>query len=141
MVIVDTSIVYKWVTEEDKGVGSPALSLLQQFLTGKEDFLAPDILLYELANALSTKTSLSWEEIEKAWAVFEDLHLRIANPSLKFTKESMRFSKNHHVSVYDAFYIVLAKEKKCNFITADAQLVKKVNLPSIKLLQNYTDGD
>ncbi len=136
MVIVDTSIIFKWITDEDSS-NSPALVLLEQFLNNKKGFLAPDIVLYELANALSTKTSLSLEEAEKAWNMFERLHLTITYPKLPFIKGCLKFSKKQHISVYDASYIVLAQEKKCNFITADAKLVNNVKLPFVKLLKDY----
>ena len=135
MVIVDTSIIFKWITDEDSS-NSPALVLLEQFLNDKKGFLAPDIVLYEIANALSTKTTLNLEEAEKAWNIFDRLRLTITSPSLVFIKDCLKFSKKQHISVYDAAYIVLAKEKMCDFITAYAKLVTNVKLPFVKLLKD-----
>lgn len=134
MVVVDTSIIYKWITEEDADTNIPALRLLHQFLDGKENIVIPDIVLYELANALSTKTNLTLEEIEQAWNLFGKLNLNVINPSLKFIRKSMIFSRKYHVSVYDASYAVLAMEKNCILLTADSKFVKQINLPFIKLL-------
>lgn len=134
MVIVDTSIVYKWIAEEESGADNPALKLLGQFLKGKEDVLIPDITLYELANALSTKTNLTFKEIEQSWNLFEKFNLSVVNPSLKFIRESLKFSRKYRVSVYDASYAVLALEKNCILFTADSKFAKKINLPFIKLL-------
>ncbi len=137
MVIVDTSIVYKWITEEDSDINSPVLKLLHQFLEGKENILAPNIILYELANALSTKTNLTFKEIEQAWNLFQTLNLNVISPSLKFIRNSMKFSKKYHVSVYDASFAVLALEKNCILFTADSKFVKEINLPFVKLLTQY----
>lgn len=134
MVVVDISIVYKWIAEEESGPDSPALKLLRQFLDGKENVLIPDITLYELANALSTKTKLTFKEVEEAWSLLEGLHLKVLNPSLKFIKESINFSRKYHVTVYDASYAVLALEKNCTLFTADNKFVKQLNLPFVKLL-------
>lgn len=134
MVIADASIIYKWVTEEDTDPDTPALKLLRQFLDGKEDVSIPDIVLYELANALSTKTNLTFKEVQEAWNLFERLNLNVVNPSLKFIRKSIEFSRKYHVTVYDASYAVLALEKNCIFLTADSKFVKKINLPFVKLL-------
>ena len=137
MVVVDTSIVYKWITEEDDSSDSSSLKLLRKFLDGKESVLIPDIMLYELANALSTKTSLTFKEIEQAWNLFERLGLKVTNPSLKFIRKSIKFSRKYHVSVYDASYAILALEKNCILLTADSKFAKKINLPFVKLLTRY----
>lgn len=134
MVIADTSIIYKWITEEDTGTDTPVLKLLRQFLDGKENVLILDIVLYELANALSTKTHLTLKEIEQAWNLFERLNLNVINPSLKFIRKSLKFSRKYHVSVYDASYAVLAMEKKCILFTSDSKFVKQITLPFVKLL-------
>ena len=137
MVILDTSIIYKWITEEDTDIISPALKLLHKFRTGKENVSIPDIVLYELANALSTKTNLTFKEVEQAWNLFERFNLNIVAPTLKFIRKSIKFSRKYHVSVYDASYAVLAIEKKCILFTADAKFVKQTALPFIKTIDSY----
>lgn len=134
MVVLDTSIIYKWITEEDSDPDTPALKLLRQFLDGKENVLIPDIVLYELANALSTKTNLAFKEIEQAWSLFERFNLNVINPSLKFIRKSIKFSRKYHVSVYDASYAVLALEKNCILFTADNKFVKQIDSPFVKVL-------
>lgn len=134
MVVVDTSIVYKWVREED--TRHLSLEILYRYLSGKEKIILPDILLYELANALSNKTELSTGDIEEAWKLFIDFNVPIFTPTTSFIEKCLKFSKKYQVTVYDAAYAVLAKEKKCNLITADEKFVKAVNLPFVKHLSN-----
>lgn len=137
MVVVDASVVYKWITEEDANTDSPALNLLNQLMEAKEDVLIPDIMLYELANVLSTKTNLTLGEVEQAWIFFESINLRITTPTLQFIRKSIKFSRKYHVSVYDASYAVLALEAKCSLFTADNKFVKRTSLPFIKSIDRY----
>lgn len=137
MVILDTSVIYKWITEEDPGLNSPALKLLRKFRNGKENVSIPDIVLYELANALSTKTHLTFKEVEQAWNLFGKFNVNIVTPTLKFIRKSIKFSKKYHVTVYDASYAVLAIEKKCILFTADNKFVKQTALPFIKSIDSY----
>lgn len=135
MVVVDTSIAYKWVREED--ARHLSLDLLYNFLSGKEKVIIPDLLLYELANVLSFKTELSLKDIEEAWGLFIDFNVPIFTPSPHFLKKCLRFAKKYQVTVYDATYAILAKDKRCNLITADKKFVEKINLPFVKLLEEY----
>ncbi|MEA2055113.1 MAG: type II toxin-antitoxin system VapC family toxin [Candidatus Thermoplasmatota archaeon] len=52
MYVLDASVVAKWfVVEEGDDI---ALSLRKQFEEKEIDIVVPDLLLYEIANALST---------------------------------------------------------------------------------------
>lgn len=137
MVVVDASVAYKWITEEDANTDSPALNLLGQLMEAKEDVLIPDIMLYELANVLSTKTNLTLGEVEQAWIFFESINLRITTPTPQFIRKSIKFSRKHHVSVYDASYAVLALEARCSLFTADNKFVNQTSLPFIKSIDRY----
>lgn len=136
MVVVDTSIVYKWVREED--TRHLSLEILYNYLSGKEKVIVPDILLYELANVLAHKTELTIKDIQEAWNLFIDFNVPIFVPTPNFLKKCLKFAKKYQVSVYDASYAVLAKEKKCDLITSDDKFVKKVKLSFVKSLASYS---
>lgn len=135
MVVIDTSIAFKWVREED--TRHLSLELLHQYLSGKEQVIVPDLLLYELANALSSKTKLTMKDIEQAWGLFADFNVPIFNPTPDFLQKCLRFAKKYQVTVYDASYAILAKEKKCVLFTGDEKFVQQVNLPYVKNLNQY----
>lgn len=137
MVVIDTSVAFKWIREED--TRHLSLELLHQYLFGKEQVIVPELLLYELANALSSKTELTVEDIEQAWDLFADFNVPTFTPTADFLQKCLRFAKKYQVSVYDATYAVLAEEKKCDLITADDKFVDKVNLPFIKKLADYSN--
>ena len=135
MVVVDTSIVYKWIREED--TRHLSLEILHSYLTGKEEIVIPDILLYELSNTLAFKTELSNKDIEEAWNLFSAFNVPIFTPTHAFIQKCLKFAKKYKVTVYDASYAVLAKEKKCELITADEKFVETVRLKFVKNLKNY----
>lgn len=138
MVIVDTSLVYKWlIYEEPKEVTESARKLLREFLKGKEKILCPDLLLSELANTLAYKTKLSSSDIDNIWRKFSNINLPLENPTIDFLKKCVDFSIQYHVTVYDASYAVLAKQKNCVLLTADSKFAKKINLPFVRLLIHY----
>lgn len=135
MVVLDTSIIYKWLREEDERHLS--LKILDDFLEGKEEVIAPDIILYELSNALAFKKELTEEDVLEAWEFFTDLNIQIFVPDSKFVEKCIKFAKKYEVTVYDASYAVLAIEKKCNLITKDEKFVEAVSLPYVKTLTDF----
>lgn len=137
MVVVDTSVVYKWFSIEKEEDLSQALNLLERHLSRREVIAAPDIILYELGNAWSTKTKLPKDKIKMFLADLDNIDLAIKAVTTALITQAVGFSKKYGISVYDASYIVLAKERRCDFITADARLVVRVNLPFVKLLKGY----
>ncbi len=135
MVVIDTSIVYKWLREEDQR--NLALKILDDFLDKKQEVMVPDLLLYELANVLATKKGLSDKTALEAWTYFSDLNLKYYYPTPAFMSKCLEFARNKGVSVYDSAFAILAEENNCEFITADEQFIEKTNLPFVRHLGHY----
>ncbi len=67
MSVLDASVVLKWfVNEADSGL---ALKLREEFYTGEREIVAPDLLLFEIANALRYSPSFSTKEIQGIWGL------------------------------------------------------------------------
>lgn len=136
MVILDTSVVYKWFAknEEDSLL---ALSILQKHVNGQEKIIVPGLILYELANAWVTKKAIPSARIKTNLKDLQEAGLGIESSTFDLIAKAVTFAKKYNVTVYDAIYAVLAKEKGCKLITADKKFAEKINLPFIKLLQEY----
>lgn len=130
MVVIDTSVAYKWFSPENEELLSEALALLKN----SNALIAPDLIIYELANSWATKTKLKIPQIKIFLKDLEETEIKIEPVSFELVRKAIDFSKKYHVSVYDALYAVLALEKGCDFVTADSKFVVKVNLPFVKHL-------
>lgn len=134
MVVIDTSVAYKWFSPEKEELLSEALALLKN----SDALIAPDLIIYELANSWATKTKLKISQIKIFLKDLEEAEIKIEPVSFELVRGAINFSKKYHVSVYDASYAVLAEEKGYDFFTADSKFVKKVNLPFVKHLSEYS---
>ena len=136
MVILDASVVYKWFAknEEDSSI---ALNILQRHMQGREKIVVPDLILYELTNAWVTKTAIPFIRVKVNLKDLQDASLKIESPTFDLAVEAATFAKKYKTSVYDAYYLILARKKKCNFITADNRLLNQVSLPFVKRLKDY----
>lgn len=134
MVVVDASVVYKWFNIEEEKVDQ-ALQILESHLKKQKKVVVPDIILYELANVWSTKTALTAEEAIINLRQLKEHALDIVPVDFILLEEAIKICKKYQISVYDAYYIMLAKKNKCQFITADLKLVSQVSLPFVKPLE------
>ena len=136
MVIIDTSVVYKWFdkAEEDRNI---AMLILKKHLLKQDEIIVPDILLYEIGNVWSTKSSFQIANIKNNLKKLKDYSLTIIPIDFKIITMAVEFAKQHTTSVYDATYAVLATEKKCSFITSDRKFVNQTNQTYIKHLEEY----
>lgn len=125
MKIADASVVYKWYVTENET--REALDLLEDFNSGIEKLAVPDLILYELANALRPNRKFNAKDVESALENFTSLGIEIITPNEALLKEAVRLAINHNITVYDAVYAALAKTLGCELITADKKLQHKLS--------------
>jgi predicted nucleic acid-binding protein len=119
--VVDASIVVKWVVEEDS---TPQALVLRQ----KARLIAPDLLVAECANILWKKVQKG--ELLKAEAIVAARLLQGAElellPMRFLFDAATRMSIEIDHPAYDCVYLVLALQRKCQFVTADERLLHKL---------------
>jgi len=125
MIILDASVVVKWFSEEE--YTDKALAIRERIRVGEERVLVPDLLLYELANALKYNPSFDANDVSDALTSIFDMDLDIVTPIPEIINSAVTFAFEHNITVYDAFYIALAKEIELTFITADRRLSERVS--------------
>jgi predicted nucleic acid-binding protein len=64
MIILDASVVVKWFSEEE--YTEKALEIRERIRMGEERVIVPDLLLYELANALKYNPSFDVNDVSDA---------------------------------------------------------------------------
>lgn len=124
--VVDASVVAKWfLPEADK---DKAEKILREFLDGKVQLAAPDLLVAEFGNLL-WKRSVKLGDISTAQAdqMYGDfLALRVPlRHSADIAATALTLATTGDHPIYDMLYIVLAEESACEFVTADKKLVNK----------------
>lgn len=124
MIILDASIVVKWFSEEE--YTEKALAIRERIRMGEERVIVPDLLLYELANALKYNPSFDANDVSDALTSILDMDLEIVTPIPEIINLAVALAFDYNITVYDAFYIALAKDLELTFITADRRLCERV---------------
>jgi predicted nucleic acid-binding protein len=134
-IVVDTSVLIKWIKTRDEELRSEALDLLGIIQHQALEVTVPALLLYELGNLLLLKTRLDSSGI--AAAIDQVLHLPIAveNPEPGVLRRTARLGRELKLTFYDASFLALAEELDCVFVTADRRLFKAARgLPRVRHL-------
>ncbi len=141
-IVVDTSIVLKWVLDEPDS--AMALALLTRWISEGTVIQAPALLTYEVANALYQRVRKGEMTADKARQALEDvLFPELELNFLEYSELSMRaiaLAQQYSLqATYDAHYLALAEYKQCEYWTADTRLWNAVGdkLPWVRRLSDY----
>jgi predicted nucleic acid-binding protein len=134
--ILDSSVVIKWFSiEEDT---DKALLLRENYINGKCVLADPDLLLYEIANALRYNKAVTKEDVTAAIDSIFALDIDVVVPTKEVIEEAISLAFQYDITVYDAYFVALAKVLQFTFITADERLHNKLKeLSFVTLLKNY----
>ena len=84
--------------------------------------VAPDILVYEVTNALAYNPLFNKDKVNMAILSLYEMDIKLVEPyiGILFESSKLHFSKN--ITIYDSIYIALAKYINAQYITADKKL-------------------
>lgn len=142
-VVVDTSIVIKWVLYEPD---SPfAQALLSEWINKEMEIRAPVLLGYEITNILYQKVrkgEITHAQAYKALtrALKSDLVLDSSTGTVLNLK-AMEFADRFHLpAAYDAYFLALAERRGCELWTADTRMWRAVrgHLDWVHTLESYS---
>jgi len=124
--VLDTSVILKWFSESGESDLDRALQLRQSMLEGNIFFVVPDLLFYELANALRHNPNFSMKDVEQAVHSVFEMGLEVQSVDGEVMGEAISLAFKHNITVYDAYFLALAKKEGKPFITADYRFMGRV---------------
>lgn len=138
--VVDASVVVKWFVPEIHSAAA------RRLLVRPHEYLAPDLLFAETANAIWKKIRRGELTAEKGQRLVEDMG-RIAVETVScrvLAGDAHALAAATGRTVYDALYLALAIRLETRMLTADERLrtalaALPVTAPHIQLVQTF-DG-
>ncbi len=106
-----------------------------KFVNREINILCPDLILYELSNALRYNPNFDVDDVKLAINSILEMDLNIIVPLSSTINRAIELSFEKDITLYDAFYIALAFDLDFVFITADKKLYNKAkDLGFVELL-------
>jgi predicted nucleic acid-binding protein len=123
-VVIDASCAIKWFTEEaDTDL---SLRLRDAYYQSKVELYAPDLMAYEVANALRFKPRTPPKLLEEWIVDLFRMQIVLLPPTEDLLRQAAALSQKWETSVYDAVYLALAESLGLQLVTADARFFDKV---------------
>lgn len=123
--MIDSSVLVKLFVQEDDS--EVAKELIITLHNQKISLLLPDLVLYELANALRWNKNLNKEDIATALLALEGIGATILPASAEIILQAVSLAHTCNTTVYDAVFLALAQQENCVLITADASFGRKTS--------------
>nr|MDO8099760.1 type II toxin-antitoxin system VapC family toxin [Candidatus Njordarchaeota archaeon] len=142
-VVVDASVAVKWfVTERDS---NKALQLRDSYQGQKIELVAPNLIYYEVANALRFHPHYGLTEADLLDSITALRDMQIAlDMTADIWLQAFDVSLSQGVSVYDAVYMAMSIVLDVKLVTGDRRLVEKLGESSrnrITLLEEIKPSD
>lgn len=104
-------------------------------LTAGARLVAPEIMLYEIGNALSAMTKrqrLTLEQAQKSFSILEVIPLTLEQANIA---QALALSCRFNIYAYDAYYLEIAQRLRIPLLTLDQQMKSIGHSLHIKLLE------
>lgn len=101
------------------------------------DLISPEILPYEIGNALSAmlkKNRLYKNQLIDCYRIFNKIPIRLISVDIE---KALEIASDNNIYAYDAYYLEIAKRLKINIMTLDLQMKKiagQMNIPIMEVL-------
>jgi predicted nucleic acid-binding protein len=134
MIVLDASVVLKWIFENEEG-SDRALRYRDMHVAGEQPIAVPDLFFYEVGNVLLTRTKLDPTAVSEAFGMLWSFDLEVCDLGFDEFSSAIRISRRYGITMYDAAYVELARRLRCDLVTADKRLYRKVRaLKQVRLL-------
>lgn len=135
--VLDASVIVKWFSKYKEKDLEQALEILEKYKSGRLQAIVPDLLIYELANALRYNPQFDNKDVKKSIKALIDLGITIIIFEDKTVQKAIDVSFQHNITVYDAVYYALALKYRCKLITANPKCFQKIKSKDIIYLTNF----
>lgn len=136
-VVVDTSVIIKWLSQDKEEKLDLANKLLEDALDGRIELLAPELSKYEVGNTLLFSKKLSSQQAVEVLAHFYTLPISFIPDSDDLSKETYDLAFTLAITFYDASFMSLAKQYNATLITENVKHQGKSKNIKVISLQDY----
>ena len=140
-IIVDSSVIIKWLHKENERYLDQASKILEDVKNGTVTLLAPELAKYEVGNALLFGKKLSTDQAKIPLAAFYLLPIQFAVQSEQSAILTYEIAEKMKITYYDASFIALAHQENAVLITDNPKHQGKDNEIKVVPLSEYGGKD
>ena len=135
-IVVDASVMVKWIRTEREELLAQADKLLRDFQEGKVDLYTPELAKYEVGNVL-VKRKLLTDQANASLATLYSIPINYVPETRELADRSYIFASDLTVSYYDGAYLSLAQVIDAILITENIKHLGKTKKVDVIALSQY----
>lgn len=132
-IVLDTSVIFKWLNVQNENLIDEAEKILDQLRKGRIKVYLPELSKYEVGNAL-WKRKLSSAEVNFDLEIFYDYPLEFISLDLPLSKRTSEIALDNNITFYDASFIAVAEKLGANLVTENSKHQRSGIKTKIKIL-------
>lgn len=137
IVIVDSSVIVKWLSKDREPNLDLADNLLRDAQIGKINLFAPELAKYEIGNVLLFSKKLPTKYGKIVLAQFFLLPITFISESQDISTQTYKLAVDLGITYYDASFLSLAKKYNAVLVTENIKHQGKTKDIKVKSLQDY----
>ena len=104
-------------------------------LTLGHDLIAPDILPFEIGNALSAmlkRRRLEPEDLLSVWDATQQIPVDLRNVNIR---DALKVASQFNIYAYDAYFLVCAISLRCPLMTLDRRMIEVAQSLGVQIME------
>lgn len=134
--VVDSSVIVKWLNKTKEQNIEQADKILNQAREGDAELFAPELAKYEVGNVLMTKGVVS-NDAMISLATLYSLPITFITESEDLSKKTYILAATLGITYYDASFISLAQQYNATLVTENIKHQGKSEKVKVTSLQQY----
>ena len=126
-IVLDASIAVKWFSAKSENNVEIALEIQRQKMLDKLEIIVPDLFFLEITNAFLTRSKFSIEDILMIEESLYKMNLKVVYPDHTMLSSAIRIAHSCDLTIYDSFYIAIAKFCEVPLFTGDKKILANRN--------------
>lgn len=135
--IIDTSVALKWLNQDNEQNIDHADKILEDAKNGRVEILAPELLKYEIGNALLYGKRIENKDIKQLLSIFYSLPINFVAENTELGNSTYILANNLGITYYDASFISIAKQYGATLITENPKHQQRSPEITVKSLKDY----
>ena len=135
--VVDSSVITKWLNKKNEENLEKADLILEETRRGKVELIAPELAKYEIGNVLCTSKKLVPKEANISLGTVYSLPITFIGETEDLAKQTFGLAFKHNITYYDASFMSLAKQYNAILVTDNIKHQGKSSEVKAVSLQNY----
>ncbi len=137
LLVVDTSVVIKWLSNDNEKDLDKADKILDDVMSGKVSLLAPELMKHEAGNVLLHGKKLSSAQAKICLTTLYSLPITYISETEVIASSCFVLAKKLGITYYDATFIAVANEYDACLVTDNMKHQGKAQSNKVIALKDY----